>query len=205
MQTLLIAGLGNPGKEYQFTRHNIGFRVLENWLMNLSLQYPNCSCQWNNSKKHQAKINKFILDNRKIILAEPQTFINKSGLSVKSIADYYNIDSKDILIIHDDLSFPLGKFKLAFNISSAGHNGIKSIIERLGTKEFNHLRLGISKPMGTCPVNHQNGHNFVLGKFTAKEEEEIAELLINTNNILDYYIQNDFQSVMNEFNGVIGE
>ncbi len=200
MKTILIAGLGNPGKEYQFTRHNIGFRILDNWLMNPSLKHQNCSCRWENSKKHQAEINQFSLDNKKIILAKPQTFMNKSGESIESLSHYYKINPENILIIHDDLSFPLGNFKLAINAGPAGHNGIKSIIEKLGTKNFGRLRVGISAPLGSCPVKHQKGHNFVLGKFTKEEEETITELLLTTDNLLDYYIYNDIQSAMNEFN-----
>ncbi len=200
MKTILIAGLGNPGKEYQFTRHNIGFRILDNWLMNLSLQHSNCSCQWENSRKHQAEINQFTLEDKKIILVKPQTFMNKSGESIASLSHYYKIDSENILIIHDDLSFPLGNFKLAIGAGPAGHNGVKSIIEKLGTKNFGRLRVGISAPLGSCPVKHQGGHNFVLGQFTKKEEEIITELLPTTNKILDYYIFNGIQSAMNEFN-----
>ncbi len=201
MKTILIAGLGNPGKEYQFTRHNIGFRILDNWLMNLSLKHPNCSCQWEKKKTHQAEINQFSLDNKKIILAKPQTFMNKSGESIESLAHYYKINPENILIIHDDLSFPLGNFKLAINAGPAGHNGIKSIIEKLGTKNFGRLRIGISAPLGSCPVKHQGGHNFVLGKFTKEEEETITELLLTTDNLLDYYIYNGIQSAMNKYNG----
>ncbi len=202
MKTILIAGLGNPGKEYQFTRHNIGFRILDNWLMNLSLKYQNYSHQWENNKKHQAEINQLSLGNKKIIMAKPQTFMNKSGESIASLSHYYKIDSENILIIHDDLSFPLGNFKLAINVGPAGHNGIKSIIEKLGTKNFGRLRVGISAPLGSCPVKHQGGHNFVLGQFTKKEEEIITELLPATNEILDYYIFNDIQLAMNKYNGM---
>ncbi len=200
MKTILIAGLGNPGKEYQFTRHNIGFRILDNWLMNLSLKHQNCSYRWEENKKHQAEINRFSLNNKKIILTKPQTFMNKSGESINSLSHYYKINPENILVIHDDLSFPLGNFKLAISAGPAGHNGVKSIIEKLNTKNFGRFRVGISAPLGSCPVRHQGGHNFVLGKFTKKEEEIITELLTVANNILDYYIDNDIQSTMNEFN-----
>ena len=200
--TILIIGLGNPGKEYTFTRHNIGFRILENWLANLSLTNTNCPCQLKLSKKHQAKIIKFTTIQQKIILAEPQTFMNKSGLSVNSLVNYFDISPNNILLIHDDLSFPLGKLKIDFNVGPAGHNGVKSTIEHLKTKEFCRLRIGISKPNNTCPVNHQGGRNFVLNKFTNKEEELISQLLSTTNEILHFYIRNNCSKTQNKFNNL---
>lgn len=200
MKNYLIVGLGNPGKEYQFTRHNIGFRIIENWLANLSITIPDCPCQLATNKKHQAKITKVKFNNRTIILAEPQTFMNKSGIAIKSLADYYNISIDNILLIHDDLSFEFEKFKLSKNAGPAGHNGVKSTIEHLGSKEFNRLRIGISMPMGSCPVGHQGGHNFVLGKFSKEEEEKMSTLLQITSKLLDSFIKNGPEKTANEFN-----
>jgi len=195
-----MTGLGNPGKEYIFTRHNIGFRILENWLANISLKninYPNNLVM---DKKHQAKIARIKMPNQEIILVEPQTFMNRSGYSIKSIMHYYKIPLKNIIIIHDDLSFSLGKFKLSKNAGPAGHNGIKSIISHLGTKNFSRLRIGIASISDNCPVNHQGGHNFVLEKFTTEEEEVMTHLFSDTVNILNYYFENDFDKTANKFN-----
>jgi PTH1 family peptidyl-tRNA hydrolase len=200
MKNYLIVGLGNPGKEYKFTRHNIGFRVLENWLANLSVIIPNCPCQLSVEKKHQSKISKVKIGNQRLILAEPQTFMNKSGVAIKSLADYYNISIDNILIIHDDLSFEFEKFKLSKNAGPAGHNGVKSTIEHLGSKEFNRLRIGISMPIGNCPVGHQGGHNFVLEKFNKNEEEKMSNLLQDTSKLLNYFIENGPEKTANKFN-----
>ena len=202
MQNYLIIGLGNPGKEYLFTRHNIGFRILENWLINLSITIPDCPCQLKTDKKHQAKIAKVKIGARTIILAEPQTFMNKSGIAVKSLIDYYNVPTDNILIIHDDLSFEFGKFKLSKGAGPAGHNGVKSIIEHLGNKNFSRLRVGISMPMGTCPVGHQGGHNFVLGRFNKEEEDKMEDLLRVTSNLLTSFIETGHDSTANNFNGL---
>lgn len=199
-QTFLIAGLGNPGREYIFTRHNIGFRILENWLANISLEdieYPNHLTM---DKKHQAKIAKVKISKQEIILIEPQTFMNRSGYSIKSVIDYYKIPLENIIIIHDDLSFPLGEFKLSKNVGPAGHNGVKSIIDHLGTKNFSRLRIGIASISDNCPVNHQSGHNFVLGKFTIEEEEVITQLFSNTTDVLNYYLKDNFDKTANKFN-----
>ena len=200
MKNYLILGLGNPGKEYQFTRHNIGFRILENWLANLSVTVPDCPCRLRSDKKHQAKTSKVKLPNKTIILAEPQTFMNKSGISVKSLMAYYNIPLDNILVIHDDLSFEFGKFKLSKNSGPAGHNGVKSAIEHLGNKNFSRLRVGISMPMGSCPVGHQGGHNFVLGKFSKNEEDKMSELLESTNEILNSFVETGHDETANRFN-----
>ena len=200
MNTFLIAGLGNPGKKYQFTRHNIGWRILENWLANISITEPNCPCQLSTNKKHQAKLVKIKINNQTIILAEPQTFMNKSGITIKSLVDYYNIPLENILILHDDLSFEFGKFKLSKNAGPAGHNGVKSIIENLGSKNFARLRIGISAPIGSCPVNHQNGHDFVLNNFNKDEENKIPDLFQITSELLNYFITSSFNKTANKFN-----
>ena len=200
MKSFLIVGLGNPGKEYQFTRHNIGFRILENWLANLSVILPDCPCQLNPDKKHQAKTVKIKFNNQTIILAEPQTFMNKSGVSIKSLADYYDVALDNIMVIHDDLSFELGKFKLSKNAGPAGHNGVKSAIEHLGSKDFSRLRIGISMPMGSCPVGHQGGHNFVLGKFSKEEENEMSKLFEATTEVLNSFLETGYDETANKFN-----
>ena len=129
----LIVGLGNPGKEYVNTRHNVGFIVLDYYLGHV---------------KYKEKFNGLYYEldkGEKIIFLKPQTFMNNSGDCVKKFVDYYKIDSNDILIIHDDLDLEIGKIKYKYNSSSGGHNGIKSIINMLGTQEFLRLKIGISK------------------------------------------------------------
>ncbi len=200
MEKFLIAGLGNPGKKYTFTRHNIGFRLLDNWLINSN---PEQSEQSSTifQKKYLAKTIKFKRGSKTIIAAKPQTFMNKSGFSIKSLQQYYKINTNNILIIHDDLSFPIGKYKLSRNSGPAGHNGVKSIIEELGDKNFNRLRIGIASIKDNCPVNHQSGHNFVLGKFSPEEEKIIESLLPKTVELINYFIDYNFEETSNKFNG----
>lgn len=142
----LIVGLGNPGKKYEKTRHNLGFWAIDK----LQKQAP-----------------------KDAILLKPDTFMNKSGKAVKEKAAYYKIKPQDIWIIHDDIDLPLSEFKISRGQGSAGHKGVQSVIDELGTKDFNRIRLGI------CPASGkpQNVKDFVLQKFTAEEKKTIAKVL----------------------------
>ena len=120
----LIVGLGNPGKEYENTRHNVGFIVIDNYTSNLI---------WSSEKNYM--ITSSIINGEKILFLKPLTYMNLSGYAVSQVANYYKISPDDILVIHDDLDLPIGEIKLKFNSSAGGHNGIKSIIEQLGTMD----------------------------------------------------------------------
>jgi PTH1 family peptidyl-tRNA hydrolase len=163
----LIIGLGNPGKAYEKTRHNIGFIFLD------KLQVA-----WNFSdfilnKKLEAKISNGILNKKKFILAKPQTFMNLSGTATQKILAFYKLKPADLLIIHDDKDIFCGKYKLATDSSSAGHNGVQHIIDVLGTKQFKRLRIGIKN--NTAIFSHGETSDFVLGKFKKEELEEIKK------------------------------
>jgi len=140
----LIVGLGNPGSKYEKTRHNIGFMVIDFLIQ--SEQF----------------------DSKKIKLIKPQTMMNNSGQEVKSIADYYKIPAQDILVIHDDIDLPLGQIKIQQNRSSAGHKGVQSIIDSLGTKDFIRMRIGIRPEELTIDTE-----KFVIQKFTPQEQKII--------------------------------
>jgi len=140
----LIVGLGNPGSKYEKTRHNIGFMVIDFLIQ--SKQF----------------------DSKKIKLIKPQTMMNNSGQEVKSIADYYKIPAQDILVIHDDIDLPLGQIKIQQNRSSAGHKGVQSIIDSLGTKDFIRMRIGIRPEELTIDTE-----KFVIQKFTPQEQKII--------------------------------
>jgi len=158
---ILIAGIGNPGEDYKFTRHNIGFQVLD--------KFAN-----KNSKKfrYSKELNSEILKVKNLILLKPQTFVNLTGIAVKSAVLKYLVEPKDILVICDDFSLPLGKLRLKLKGSSAGHKGLDSVIQELGTEEFPRLRLGIGPvPAGTDPKD------FVLSKFEPSEEEIVKEMI----------------------------
>ena len=162
----LIIGLGNPGEEYKKTRHNAGFLAVDEIV--LSSKYQVLSTQ----QKFNAEISEGIIDNEKTILVKPQTFMNNSGQAVKAIVDYYKIDLEDIIVIHDDLDISLGEYKIIKDRNSAGHKGVQSIIDYLGTKDFTRIRIGIAVENKKTPTE-----KFVLERFS-KEEIEIVEGVI---------------------------
>lgn len=181
----LIIGLGNPGKEYEDTRHNIGFMVLDNYLKGSSWQ-----------KKFNALYTTEIINNEKVIFVKPETYMNLSGNSVIEFINFYKIEYKNILVIHDDLDLPFGKIRVKTNSSAGGHNGIKSIINRIGNNNFARLKIGIS--------HNTNGDtkDFVLGKFNKEQLAQLEKTFILTNQIIEDFIKYDINKVMNDYNGV---
>lgn len=159
----LIVGLGNPGEKYQLNRHNIGFLILENYIFK--------SGKFEFNKKFDAEILKL----GEIIFAKPQTFMNLSGKSVSEIARFYQIEPEEILIIQDELDLDFGKIKMSFDASDAGHNGIKSITDALGTKRYYRLRFGIGKPTDYTPIE-----DFVLQDFTTLELSAIKNFNLDS-------------------------
>lgn len=182
----LIVGLGNPGKQYEKTRHNVGFDVIDNYLKknNLSL----------NKTKFNGLYTETHLNNEKIIFLEPQKYMNLSGEVVKKYVDFFKIDIDNILIIHDDLDQPIGKIKLKQNSSSGGHNGIKNIEQNLGTKKYKRLKIGISnnKMIDT--------KDFVLGKISGEDRKIIDNSIDISYNIINDFFVMDFSSLMNKYN-----
>ena len=162
----LIIGLGNPGEEYKKTRHNAGFLALDKIV--LSSKYQVLSTQL----KFNAEISNGTIDDEKIILAKPQTFMNNSGQAVKAIIDYYKIKPENIIVIHDDLDIPLGEYKISKNKNSGGHKGVQSIIDYLGTKDFMRIRIGIMIENKKTPTE-----KFVLERFGGEEMEVVEEVI----------------------------
>lgn len=165
MTVKLIAGLGNPGKKYEKTRHNVGFLVINQIADDFQFSIFNFQLTF------RAQIAEGTINGQKALLAKPQTFMNNSGEAVKKIADYYKIKPEDIWIVHDDIDLPLGEFKISRGQGSAGHKGVQSVIDELGTKEFNRVRLGIGPKQGK-PANVED---FVLQKFSKDEEKALRE------------------------------
>ena len=168
MELKIIIGLGNPGKKYKSNRHNVGFMLLDEIKKNYD--FPDFKME----QKFDAQIS-FTQNSRlsKALLAKPQTFMNNSGKSVQALINFYKLSPEDILVIHDDIDIILGKYKLATDSSSAGHNGIQNIIDILGTKKFNRIRIGVAgknydkKQLELC--------DFVLQNFEEKEMKTILE------------------------------
>jgi len=167
---LLIVGLGNPTKKYQKTRHNFGFQVIEEFRKKNN--FSNFKFQKNlNSLISEGKIN-----DKKIILAKPQTFINLSGKAIKKIIENWNLKIENLIIIHDDIDLSLEKIKISIARGSAGHKGVESIIQELKTKNFLRFRLGIQPKSG----KPKNIEKFVLQKFNKKEKEIVKKVIRET-------------------------
>lgn len=165
----LIVGLGNPGKEYRFTRHNVGFLAVER------LAALDESALFIPDKKSKSDICKMTLEDKRILLVKPQTFMNNSGLSVRVLLDFYKIKPVDLIVIHDDKDIPLGDTKVHTNRGPAGHNGVRSLVEQLGTQDFTRIRVGVA-PVGKT-IN--DTADFVLGKFTKEEQHELKRVFEN--------------------------
>lgn len=182
----LIVGLGNPGKEYENTRHNIGFSIIDFYISYKDLGEFKLK---NNGLYLKTK-----LYNEDVIFLKPQMYMNLSGEVVKKYVDFYKINPTDILIISDDLDLSVGSFKLKLKGSSGGHNGLKNIEINLGTNEYKRLKIGIS--------NQKNidTKDYVLGKITRKEQEILNELKNKIVEVLNKYLQSDFSNLMNQYN-----
>ena len=184
----LIVGLGNPGIEYAATRHNIGFDMITY----LSDKY-NIPV---NSREGKALVGKGILAGEKVMLAQPQTYMNLSGESVRALMDYYKIDIEDLLVIYDDISLDVGQIRMRGKGSAGGHNGIKSIIQHTGTQEFARIKIGVGqKPEGGDLVKH------VLGRFSREEDGMFRDVFALAEEGLLAWLQEDMKSAMNKVNG----
>ncbi len=178
----IIVGLGNPGKKYENTRHNMGFRTIEalNQIPNFKWPLRGNRSAINQIPKHNKKFNaeitKGMINNEKILLVKPQTFMNDSGKAVKLISDFYKIKPKDIWVIADDINLPIGKIRIRTGGSSGGHKGLQSIIDFLGTDNFPRFRIGIRDEIFDLKKISQE--RYVLDKFS-KEELRIIEKSIS--------------------------
>ena len=179
----LIVGLGNPDKEYDKTRHNVGFMVIDNYLG---------SVNWSN--KFNALYCEKVINGEKIIFVKPLTYMNNSGNAVGEFVRYFNIDNKDILVIQDDLDLNVGDYKLKMHSSSGGHNGIKSIIASLDNQDFPRLKVGIGS------VKKDEVIDYVLGKFSKSELEVLNELFNTFDKIINSFINEGIDKTMNVYN-----
>ena len=166
----LIVGLGNPGKKYQYTRHNIGYMAIENIISEQQ--------DYKIKNKFNSIIYEVIIDNNKIILVKPETYMNNSGDAVYQIANFYKINSKDIFVLHDELDIPFGKIRIKIGGGNAGHNGLKSITNKINNN-YTRVRLGIGHPGKKEMVN-----SHVMGNFSGPEKDNLNQILnYLTNNI----------------------
>ena len=182
----LIVGLGNPGNEYNATRHNIGFIVADHFSAekNISLQ----------KKRFRSVFGSGNVCGCKVIIAKPLTFMNISGESVSAIARYYDIASENIIVIHDDMDIEFGLLKIKVRGGSAGHRGIESILKYLRKDNFLRIRAGIGKP----PDNIEPS-DYVLQKFSSKEQNELKEVIDNIKNCIEVILTQGPEAAMNRF------
>lgn len=180
----LIVGLGNPGKEYENTRHNCGFRAIDFYATKNNLNFKN---------KFNGEYCENRINNEKIILLKPQTFMNLSGDCVVKFVNYYNLKIEDILIIYDDVDFEVGKFKIKRKGSSNGHNGINDIINKLKTEEIYRLKIGISK--NKIPLI-----DYVLSNFKISENKKLNCMFEKINNVIDDFSILSIDELMDKYN-----
>lgn len=186
----IIAGLGNPGKKYEGTKHNTGFMAVDYYLKNNGLALER--------EKFEGKYTKQKISGEDTILLEPQTYMNDSGRSVAQFARFFKIEPQDILIVHDDMDMPLGKIRIRANGKSGGHNGIKSIIRDLGSSNFNRLKIGIRHPDN---VTEASVISWVLSPFN-KEQSKLMDTAFETGSkvINDFIAGESSQFLMNKYN-----
>jgi len=182
----LIVGLGNPGKQYERTRHNVGFMAIDQLASSLNISID--------KKKFNGLYNEISLKNEKVILLKPQSYINLSGEVIASFASYYKIDIKDILVIVDDMDLEVGKYKLKYKGGSAGHNGLKNIELHLKTQEYKRMKIGISHN------NLPDSKDYVLGKITSEQIEKIDPILKMVPNIVNDFVKLPFDHLMSKYN-----
>ena len=182
----LIVGLGNYGKEYQNTRHNIGFMALDFYAKKNNISID--------KRKFKGLYCETLINNEKVILVKPQTYMNLSGECVRDFILYFHINIEDILVIYDDMDLDVGVLRLREKGSAGGHNGIKNIIANIKTSDFKRIRVGISKD------ENRNTIDYVLGKFKEEEKSVIDNKIETISDIIEDFVKYDFNKVMSKYN-----
>ena len=187
----LIVGLGNPGAEYAQTRHNAGFLLVEK----LASRWQ---ADWANERKFAARIARTGRRGRKVLLCEPQTFMNLSGVTVGAVVDFYQLPVAQVLVAVDDADLSLGEIRLRASGSSGGHHGLESIEQHLATREFARLRIGIGRQDGVREIT-----NHVLGKFDSAGGELLEKVLDRAAGQIECWLEGGLEKAMSQFNGVV--
>lgn len=189
----MIVGLGNPGREYENTRHNIGFGCVEAIAEAYRISFDR-------KKQSKAKIADGMIQGRRVLLVKPQTFMNLSGSSVQGLATFYKIRPENILVIFDDLDIPLGTLRIRPKGGSGGHRGMTDIIARLGTQEFPRVRFGIGRPPG-----RMDPAAYVLRPFVGEESRIVADTVDRVIRAIELWLSDGIEAMMNQYNGATGE
>jgi PTH1 family peptidyl-tRNA hydrolase len=183
----LIAGLGNPGPKYKNTRHNIGFKVINQWGDDLNVRLSGRRFQSFNTQTR--------FKGNRILLLRPLTYMNRSGESIRACVDYYRIEPENVLVVHDDLDLPLGKIKVAKNGGAGGHKGVMSLVQHLGTKNFHRIKVGIDRPR-----YRESVENFVLSPFYKDERKIVEDVIQLAVQACGLFIDKGAESAMNVIN-----
>lgn len=187
----IIVGLGNPGKQYEYTRHNLGYRILETFV------FHNADKNKKWEEKFISHFLQFYYKEKRIILIKPQTYMNLSGKSVEKIINYYKIPSDQLLIVYDDINLALGNIRIRKKGSSGGHRGVESIIQLIGTDEFPRLRVGIRNDSLLKKMDYPS---FVLSRFLPKEKEIVENLIERATRALEDVLEHGLDYAMGEYN-----
>ncbi len=189
----MIVGLGNPGTEYKDNRHNLGFRAVDLLCAELALHFSD--------QRFHALSTSTDYHDKKIILACPQTFMNRSGLAVKHLVEYYKLEIRNMMVVHDDIDLDVGRMKIVRGGGAAGHHGIESVIYHLGTDGFNRIKIGIGRPRYNEPIE-----DFVLSPLYDDQQKTIKEVLHVAIEALKSFILDGVEAAMNNFNSLmVGE
>lgn len=183
----LIAGLGNPTREYEKTRHNVGFSVIDVLADKYNIDVSD--------RKHKALCGRGVIEGEKVLLLKPQTFMNLSGESIREAVDYYKIDPEDIIVIYDDISLEPGQLRIRLKGSAGGHNGIKNIIAMTGTENFKRIKVGVGeKPAGWDLADH------VLGRMSEEDRAAFEEAVKESVKAVEMILEDEIDQAMNDFN-----
>lgn len=184
----LIVGLGNPGKNYEFTRHNAGFLTLDHIASELDTEIT--------TLKNNALVSDVVINDHRCLLVKPQTFMNNSGTAVRDIAKFYKILPEKIIVIFDDISLPCGKLRIRRKGTDGGHNGIKSIIYHLNSDQFPRIKIGV----GAKPNPEYDLADWVLSKFGKDDTEQLKSAITKATEVLPFILDGDIDKAMNKAN-----
>lgn len=182
----LVVGLGNPGREYENTRHNMGFMFVDECAKKYGIEFS--------KEKYCGKYTETIIHDEKVIFLKPQKYMNLSGEVIRDFVNFFKIDVNDIFIIYDDLHTNVGSFKIRYQGSSGGHNGLKDIEKNLNTKEYKRLKIGISSN------NEIDMRDYVLGKMKKEDMIEVQKIIEKAPQIIEDYVLLSFDNLMNKYN-----
>jgi PTH1 family peptidyl-tRNA hydrolase len=186
----MVVGLGNPGLQYKFSRHNIGFRIIDNLAREMETEFKKV-------KSYDSLVSRGKLMNHKLILVKPQTYMNLSGKSASKIVSYYRISFQDLLIVYDDLNLELGQIRIRKRGSAGGHKGVESIIQYLNSKDIPRLRIGIGKPSINSNFDYAS---YVLSNFKDNEKDKISEVIQLSTEAIKTVIEDGLVKAMRKYN-----